>query len=793
MPQGRPNSYAGGGFIKSMREKHEPHMKLAGRVDRLEKDLPIALAGIHKTSSKSFGLQRKTLMRVIDLEKKVSGITIIIEKIEEGLEDAAADAVKKPPRKKRPRKKKPPKKSAKKPTPKDWGEEVPGDWDATSGSEDTIPEDEIGGAIDGIDDSVDDGKDDIGGADVIDVPAGTSDTTSTSVSTVEEIKEVKEETKKIHSTISTLTSHTRTNLSKVLGVEKRVSSNEKKITLIKNILKSQQSDLAEKLKSLEPVASPLEMSIQSIVDSIRSIHDTLIRQQDLDKGQEDDADIDAEQDKRDAKESSREGGGIGEGLKKTGEKMLAPVKKGFDSIKEWLIKFFAAKAIMMFMNWFSDPANAKKVSSLFRFIKDWWPAILTGLLLFAGSMLGPTGIIIGITALVVGFIPKIVNSIKSLFGFTKETNKEAAKGEKEAAKAEALADKQDKKDESEDLKPEDDVGDAPEPGTQQTPGVPENPEKFNKGGQVPGQGDKDTVPAMLTPGEFVMSKGAVEQYGIDTLEGMNAAAGGTNQPTPVESSGVPAKKSGYSGGGLAMPQVPLVNGYKGGGQVKKGTYETADKSHFGTTGYRMGQVRPDMYVYSNEKFISSYKTQGGRVIENKEDYKEIGGSIAVEDLMTHQKELMGKINKVPGYEQTNIIDVMERINDRGRLVDMPDEVLYPILNSSAAHKATEEKMDAAIKLDMKTGLAFANPNKVMADIKAANDARAAQISPNQSGTSTPGAPTPPTTTVAYQQAQSAAQGASGGTSTASPGGKVPQFSAAAKLSPHKVKVLGISR
>ena len=64
---------------------------------------------------------------------------------------------------------------------------------------------------------------------------------------------------------------------------------------------------------------------------------------------------------------------------------------------------------------------------------------------------------------------------------------------------------------------------------------------------------------------------------------------------------------------------------------------------------------------------------------------------------------------------------------------------------------------------------------------------------NQTGTSVPGAPTPPTTTVAYQQAQSAAQGSSGATSTVSPGGKVPQFSAAAKLSPHKVKVLGISR
>ena len=47
---------------------------------------------------------------------------------------------------------------------------------------------------------------------------------------------------------------------------------------------------------------------------------------------------------------------------------------------------------------------------------------------------------------------------------------------------------------------------------------------FNKGGEVPGSGNKDTVPAMLTPGEFVMSKGAVNKYGTDTLENMNAAA-----------------------------------------------------------------------------------------------------------------------------------------------------------------------------------------------------------------------------------------------------------------------------
>ena len=51
------------------------------------------------------------------------------------------------------------------------------------------------------------------------------------------------------------------------------------------------------------------------------------------------------------------------------------------------------------------------------------------------------------------------------------------------------------------------------------------------GGQVPGSGpNKDTVPAMLAPGEFVMSRGAVSKYGADTMESMNAMGGGTNRP-----------------------------------------------------------------------------------------------------------------------------------------------------------------------------------------------------------------------------------------------------------------------
>ena len=45
-----------------------------------------------------------------------------------------------------------------------------------------------------------------------------------------------------------------------------------------------------------------------------------------------------------------------------------------------------------------------------------------------------------------------------------------------------------------------------------------DPVKFAKGGFAKGT---DTVPAMLTPGEFIMSKYAVDQYGVDTMRKIN--------------------------------------------------------------------------------------------------------------------------------------------------------------------------------------------------------------------------------------------------------------------------------
>ena len=68
---------------------------------------------------------------------------------------------------------------------------------------------------------------------------------------------------------------------------------------------------------------------------------------------------------------------------------------------------------------------------------------------------------------------------------------------------------------------------------------------FNSGGGMTPFLGTDTVPAMLTPGEFVMSRGAVSMFGVNTMMAMNKAGGGTNRPKF-------GLISGFSGGGAVQ-------------------------------------------------------------------------------------------------------------------------------------------------------------------------------------------------------------------------------------------------
>lgn len=73
---------------------------------------------------------------------------------------------------------------------------------------------------------------------------------------------------------------------------------------------------------------------------------------------------------------------------------------------------------------------------------------------------------------------------------------------------------------------------------------------FARGGLVPGSGDSDSVPAMLMPGEFVIRKKAVQEIGVDRLEGYNQ---GSYQR---KASGGSAYLSGFSSG-----ESKLLNNY----------------------------------------------------------------------------------------------------------------------------------------------------------------------------------------------------------------------------------------
>jgi hypothetical protein len=66
---------------------------------------------------------------------------------------------------------------------------------------------------------------------------------------------------------------------------------------------------------------------------------------------------------------------------------------------------------------------------------------------------------------------------------------------------------------------------------------------------------------MLSDGEFVMSAGAVQKYGVDTLEGMNAAGGGTNKPKIISGTT-------YAAGGGMIGENPDPN-YKNPGEERR--------------------------------------------------------------------------------------------------------------------------------------------------------------------------------------------------------------------------------
>ena len=289
-----------------------------------------------------------------------------------------------------------------------------------------------------------------------------------------------------------------------------------------------------------PFGDALKNILISIAGTTESIKNLLQAQQQGDR----DAAQDAAKDKQDASRAGKEKkmeSRVFEGMKKMGEKVIAPVKGLWERVWGFLKTLLFSAVVGKLFDWFQNPENQKKVKSIFKFVSDFWPLLLTGFLLF-GTGIG--SLITGTVAAIAGFIPVLMGFIPALAAFLASPIGLAVLGTAAVLGGGALL--YNKLNEGKDGEDGSDGKNAEEV---KGMGVL----SMNKGGQVPGSGNKDTVPAMLTPGEFVMSKGAVQQYGIDAMEGMNAAAGGTNIPVLMPDK----KRKGFPGGG--RPYAPTSN------------------------------------------------------------------------------------------------------------------------------------------------------------------------------------------------------------------------------------------
>ena len=201
-------------------------------------------------------------------------------------------------------------------------------------------------------------------------------------------------------------------------------------------------------------------------------------------------------------------------------RVTKPIKGVLDTALGFLFNILTGKFVLGLIDFFSKPKVIEKLLSIFKFISNNLPLIATVTAALAATV---AGVLLLMSA---KFIPALIGSIFTMaaknplatlavLGGGTLLSLGMAGGQDDPVVDQTNIDK----------------GITPIRQSENTSGdgITANLE-MSGGGKVPGSGNRDTVPAKLTPGEFVMSKGAVEKYGSNTLSAMNAAGGGTNVP-----------------------------------------------------------------------------------------------------------------------------------------------------------------------------------------------------------------------------------------------------------------------
>ena len=305
----------------------------------------------------------------------------------------------------------------------------------------------------------------------------------------------------------------RVSASKFLGrddIENRVQINEKKITLLKNIIKTQAATTGMMIASLtqsSPVVG-IEEEISDLKEIIGSIKETLIAQDKFEMKKFFETQKMLQNEQRRKRETLLEGVGkrAKSFIKSTTDRIVNPVKNLFMGIIQFFMTIFFGRFLIKLLNFFSNPKNIGIVNGIANFIGNNFPLIVTSitaagiaLAALAGKLLGLQGIIAFLSG--GSFLGTLTSSValgRAGKGVTTEVPNTMGRGLEKA-------------------------GVFKEGNFSKRMVNPIRKSFFNKGGFVFGKGNTDTVPAMLTPGEVVINKPAVQKFGLKNLLTINEA------------------------------------------------------------------------------------------------------------------------------------------------------------------------------------------------------------------------------------------------------------------------------
>ena len=322
-------------------------------------------------------------------------------------------------------------------------------------------------------------------------------------------------------------------------------------------------------------------------------------------------------------------------VKNVAQAVVAPVKNILDQIIQFFVTLFLGKAILNLIDWFSKKENQSKIRSIARFLQTFWPALVASYILFGTGFgrvvrnLASIGLraIVGLGGITLKLIGAIASALKfkkagallsglggggGLKGLAARLGVGALVAGGGALAAKSMMGGEEAPQVS-----------VPEPaslpvaeafggglidfktmlaasGGQVDSKLGIFAQLFGSGGfagllnSVPGvvSGPKgiDKVPAMLTDGEFVMSRGAVQKFGVSNLEAMNASGGGTNKPKIVQ------KRIYAEGGGLIGENKEIRKNYDA--QYGPGAYDTdsaikkSSIQHKDTAGTKLNKSQP---------------------------------------------------------------------------------------------------------------------------------------------------------------------------------------------------------